>query len=64
MGVLDTPLFAATVACALFLVMECEKGAGQLQTGLGELQEHLGGGQHDHRRSDVCHGLLAIVIEL
>jgi hypothetical protein len=44
--------------------MEHEKGAGQLQTGLGEPQEHLGGGQHDHHRSDVRYGLLAIILEL
>jgi hypothetical protein len=49
------------LAADFFLLWSMKK---ELQTGLGEPQEHLGGGQHDHRRSDVCHGLLAIVIEL
>jgi hypothetical protein len=44
--------------------MEHEKGAGQLQTGLGEPQDHSVRGQHDHRRCDVRHSLVAIVIEL
>jgi hypothetical protein len=49
---------------AFFFVMEYEKGAGQIQTGLGEPQDHLVRGQHDHRRGDVRHGLVAIVIGL
>jgi hypothetical protein len=44
--------------------MEREKGAGQLQTGLGEPQDHLVRGQRDHRRGDVRHSLVAIVREL
>jgi hypothetical protein len=48
----------------LFLVMENERGADQLTSGLGEPQENLGRGQHDYRRGDVRHGLPAIVTEL
>jgi hypothetical protein len=43
MGILGMPLFTTRAACGLFLVMEREKGAGQLQTDLGEPQEHIGG---------------------
>jgi hypothetical protein len=64
MGVLDIPLFFVTAASGLFPVRERERGAGKLQTGLREPQEHIGGGRHGHRRGNVRHGRLAIVIEL
>jgi hypothetical protein len=44
--------------------MEHEKGAGQLQTGLGEPQDHLVRGQHDYRLGDVRHGLMVALVEM
>jgi hypothetical protein len=44
--------------------MERQRGAGRLEGGLGEPQEPLVRGQHDYRRGEVRHGLMAVLVEL
>jgi hypothetical protein len=57
------PLFAGPATGGLLLGLEHEIRAGQFKPGLGEPQEHLGRGQHDHRCGDVRHSLPVTAVQ-